>query len=65
MLLAILLHASFTPAQDHLVLLAEETHGATDAAMGLMYLAGVVALVVLTRGRLGFDPIANEERIGR
>lgn len=63
-LLAILLHASFTPSQDHLVLMAEETHGTTDAAIGVMYLVGVIVLVLLTRGRLGFDPVANEERIG-
>ena len=54
-LLCILLHASFTPAQDHLLLLAEETHGITDVAIGLAYLLGVGALIVLTRGRLGQD----------
>jgi membrane protease YdiL (CAAX protease family) len=59
-LMAILLHASFTPAQDHLVLLSEETHGTTDLAMGLAYVVGVLVLVVLTRGRLGFDRNRNE-----
>ncbi len=54
-LLCILLHASFTPAQDHLLLLAEETHGVTDMAMGLAYLLGAGALIVLTRGRLGYE----------
>jgi uncharacterized protein len=63
-LLAILLHASFTPAQDHLVLLAEESHGTTDLAIGLVYLAGVAAILLFTRGRLGFDEAANDRRIG-
>jgi uncharacterized protein len=63
-LLAILLHASLTPAQDHLILLAEETHGTTDVAIGLVYLLGVAAVLVLTRGRLGYDTEANARRIG-
>jgi uncharacterized protein len=63
-LLAILLHASFTPAQDHLTLLAEETHGTTDVAIGLVYLVAVLVVVGLTRGRLGFDEAANERRVG-
>lgn len=54
-LLCILLHASFTPAQDHLLLLAEEVHGTTDVAVGLAYLLGVGVLLVATRGRLGHD----------
>jgi uncharacterized protein len=53
-LLCILLHASFTPAQDHLVLLADEVHGTTDLAIGLAYLLGAGLLVAGTRGRLGF-----------
>jgi uncharacterized protein len=64
-LLAILLHASLTPAQDHLILLAEETHGTTDLAIGLVYLVAVGATLVLTRGRLGFDEEVNDRRIGR
>lgn len=63
-LLAILLHASFTPAQDHLILLAEETHGTTDLAMGIVYLVGALTLVVATRGRLGFDADRNRSSIG-
>ena len=62
-LLAILLHASFTPAQDHLILMNPASHGTTDAAIGLVYLVGAAALVVLTRGRLGFDAQANARRI--
>lgn len=58
-LLAILLHASFTPAQDHLVLLPEVGHGAADVAIGAAYLVGVAAVLLLTRGRLGFDPERN------
>lgn len=63
-LMAILLHASFTPAQDHLILLAEETHGTTDVAMGLAYLVGALGIVGLTRGRLGFDCERNENVVG-
>jgi uncharacterized protein len=64
-LLAILLHASITPAQDHLILLAEETHGTTDLAIGLVYVVTVGTILTLTRGRLGFDEEANDRRIGR
>lgn len=63
-LLAILLHASFTPAQDHLILQPEITRGTADLAVGIAYLVGIALVVVLTRGRLGFDREANEERIG-
>ncbi len=63
-LLAILLHASFTPAQDHLILQTEITHGTADAAVGIAYLVGVAVVLVATRGRLGFDPEANAARIG-
>jgi uncharacterized protein len=52
-LLCILLHASFTPAQDQLLLLRDEVHGVTDLAIGVAYLGAAVALIVLTRGRLG------------
>ncbi len=63
-LMAILLHASMTPAQDHLILLREETHGTTDLAMGIAYLVGVLLVVGLTKGRLGFDRNLNRELIG-
>jgi membrane protease YdiL (CAAX protease family) len=52
-LLCVLLHGSFTAAQDHLTLLDDITGGLTDAAIGLSYLAGVILLVALTRRRLG------------
>lgn len=54
-LLPILLHASFTPAQEHLVLLGAESHGVVDAVIGGAYLAGVAVLLLATRGRLGYD----------
>jgi membrane protease YdiL (CAAX protease family) len=57
-LLCILLHASFTPALDHLVL-AEDNLGAALAIVATL-VAGAVTLVVLTRGRLGYDPRAGE-----
>lgn len=57
-LLAIVLHASFTPAQDHLILLPrDEAYSraldAPDLAILGVYLAAVAILLVLTRGRLG------------
>jgi membrane protease YdiL (CAAX protease family) len=53
-LLCILLHASFTPALDHLVL--SEDNLRVDLAILLTLVAGAVALVALTKGRLGFEP---------
>lgn len=58
-LLCILLHASFTPAQDHLILLPSNTiHpgsgvNAIDFDVIGTYLVAALALVVITRGRLG------------
>jgi uncharacterized protein len=52
-LLCILLHGSFTAAQDHLVLIAEEVHGVTDAVILGAYVGGAALLVLGTRGRLG------------
>jgi hypothetical protein len=62
-LLAILLHASFTPAQDHLLLLPEGVHGAGDVAIGVAYMVGVALVIALTRGRLGFNQRANAARV--
>lgn len=62
-LLAILLHASFTPAQDHLILQDTITRGTADLAVGIAYLVGVLVVIALTRGRLGFDHQANQQRI--
>jgi membrane protease YdiL (CAAX protease family) len=58
-LLCILLHASFTPAQNHLILLPDTVVLADGPAntIGLVtlgtYVAAVIALLILTRGRLG------------
>ena len=57
-LLCILLHASFTPAQDHLVLLPDavveaQPLGTIDFVIFGTYVAAAIVLVGLTRGRLG------------
>ena len=52
----LLLHGSFTAAQEHLTLIANPTHGITDVTIGFSYLAGVLVLLMLTRGRLGKNP---------
>ncbi len=64
-LLCILLHASFTPAQDHLVLLPDavvhtESLGTIDFVILGTYVAAALVLVVLTRGRLGRTPQGSE-----
>jgi membrane protease YdiL (CAAX protease family) len=56
--LCILLHASFTPAQDQLILMARSEAytvvlDAPDWAILGTYLAAVLLLVAVTRGRLG------------
>ena len=63
-LLCILLHASFTPAQDHLVLLPTavveaEPLGTIDFVIFATYVAAALLLVGLTRGRLGRQPGPN------
>jgi len=50
-LLCVLLHASFTPALDHLVLSGDSL--AVDLAILLTLVAGALLLVGVTRGRLG------------
>jgi uncharacterized protein len=57
-LLAIVLHASFTPAQDHLILMPRDEAYSTaldapDFVILGVYLAAVAVLLLLTRGRLG------------
>jgi uncharacterized protein len=52
-LLCILLHASFTPAQDHLLLTADSP--LVDAVLLSTYLLGAGVLIALTRGRLGYE----------
>ena len=50
-LLCILLHASFTPAQDHLLLTADSP--TVDVVLLGTYVAAAVILITATRGRLG------------
>ena len=50
-LLCILLHASFTPAQDHLLLTADSP--IVDAVLLGTYVVAAAAVIVATRGRLG------------
>jgi CAAX protease family protein len=57
-LLCILLHASFTSAQDHLLLTADSPQ--VDVVLLVTYLLGVVALIALTRGRLGYEGATSE-----
>jgi uncharacterized protein len=58
-LLCILLHASFTPALDHLVL--REDNLGVDLAILATLVAAATALVVLTKGRLGYDPSTRND----
>jgi membrane protease YdiL (CAAX protease family) len=56
--LCILLHASFTPAQDQLILMARDKAYTTaldrpDWAILAVYLTAAVILILATRGRLG------------
>ena len=60
-LLCILLHASFTPALDHLVLRGDNP--TVDATILATLVAGAVALVLMTRGRLGYEaPDTRDQR---
>lgn len=57
-LLCIVLHASFTPAQDHLVLMTRDEAYSTaldtpDLVILAVYVAAAALLVLVTRGRLG------------
>lgn len=64
-LLCILLHASFTPTQDHLILLPSNTIHPGSGVNGIdlviigTYLVAALALVVITRGRLGQEPASR------
>ena len=65
-LLCVLLHASFTPAQDHLLLTADSF--IVDAVLFASYVLAAAVLIVVTRGRLGLtqtpapSPAENETR---
>jgi len=54
-LLVILLHASITPANDTLILMPRQVHGVTDIVIFGTVLVAAVALILMTRGRLGYD----------
>jgi hypothetical protein len=56
-LLCILLHASFTPALDHLIFVDDSA--TVDLTILGTLVAAAIALVALTRGRLGFDHRPN------
>lgn len=61
-LLCVLLHGSLTAAQDNLLLMAQEAHGITDAAIALTYVTAAALLLMLTRGRLGFDATSSNDQ---
>jgi hypothetical protein len=50
-LLCILLHASFTAAQDHLLLSSDSR--IVDVALLACYLLAALVIIAVTRGRLG------------
>ncbi|AZI57314.1 CPBP family intramembrane metalloprotease [Nakamurella antarctica] len=63
--LCILLHASFTPAQDQLILMARDRAytqalDAPDFVILGVYAAAVIVLIALTQGRLGAAPAIVE-----
>jgi membrane protease YdiL (CAAX protease family) len=69
-LLCILLHASFTPAQDHLILLPRNeaytaTLDAPDFAILGVYLVAALLLILVTRGRLGLPQVRFSEPAAR
>ena len=59
-LLCILLHASFTAAQDHLLLSADSR--IVDAVLLGTYVVGAGVLVAVTRGRLGMPTKEADDR---
>ena len=66
--LCILLHASFTPAQDHFILLPRQdaytpTLDTPDWAILSIYVSAALVLTVLTRGRLGADSSTGTESL--
>ncbi len=52
-LLCVLLHASFTPALDHVILVDDS--GVVDAVILGTMVAAALVLIAVTRGRLGID----------
>ena len=63
-LLVILLHATITPANDTLILMPREVHGITDAVIFGTVLAAAIVLILVTHGRLGYEPHTPENREG-
>jgi membrane protease YdiL (CAAX protease family) len=57
-LLCILLHASLTPAQDHLLLTADSP--TVDAVLLGCYVVAAAVLIAATRGRLGYRAAAAD-----
>lgn len=57
-LVCLLLHASITPAQDHLRFVTDDV--AVVAASVFAMVAAAVAFVLVTRGRLGYSGAADE-----
>jgi membrane protease YdiL (CAAX protease family) len=62
-LLCILLHASFTAAQDHLLLVADSQ--IVDVVLLGTYLVGAAVLIAVTRGRLGLPGGTASHRTSR
>ena len=63
-LLAILLHASFTPASDNFALVPRNVHGVSDVVIFGSVLAAVIVLLAATRGRLGYQDGRDTARPG-
>ena len=59
MLLCILLHGSFTAAQDGLLLTKDSI--TVDLTILAFYLLGAATLLALSRGRLGHQDSANAD----
>ena len=55
LLLVILLHAAITPANDTLILMPRQVHGLTDIVIFATVSLAAVVLVLLTRGKLGYE----------
>ena len=61
-LLVILLHAIITPANDTLILMPRQVHGITDAVIFGTVLVAALVLILVTRGRLGYEPRSTERQ---
>ena len=62
-LLCILLHGSFTAAQDHLLLSADSP--IVDVVLLCTYVVGAGVLIAATRGRLGFPVTKHQRKVRR